>query len=77
MSSVDYALRYKKELEAVDPSVTYLMTLYLGPDVTPAEIAKAADAGVVGGLLCRARAHALHGTLHCVLARVAVSSIGN
>jgi dihydroorotase len=42
------ALAYKKELEAIDPSIDYLMTLYLSPDITPDEIRKASKAGIVG-----------------------------
>jgi dihydroorotase len=37
---------YKRRLEVIDPSVTYLMSLYLHPDVTPATIAEAAKAGI-------------------------------
>jgi dihydroorotase len=39
---------YKAELEAIDSSVEYLMTLYLSPDLTPDEVRKAKKAGVVG-----------------------------
>lgn len=39
---------YKAQLQAIDPAVEYLMTLYLSPELTPAEIKKAAAAGVVG-----------------------------
>ncbi|KAF8220360.1 Dihydroorotase [Tricholoma matsutake] len=42
------ALEYKAELEKLDPSVEYLMTLYLSPDLTPDEIRKAKKAGIVG-----------------------------
>lgn len=42
------ALDYKKILQAIDPTVDYLMTLYLSPDLTPDEIRKAKKAGVVG-----------------------------
>jgi len=42
------ALAYKKELEKIDPSVEYLMTLYLSPDLSPEEIRKAKAAGIVG-----------------------------
>lgn len=42
------ALAYKRELEAIDPNVEYLMTLYLSPELTPDEIHKAAKAGIVG-----------------------------
>ncbi|KAJ6539067.1 Dihydroorotase [Mycena capillaripes] len=42
------ALAYKAELEVIDPTVEYLMTLYLSPDLTPDEIVKAKAAGIVG-----------------------------
>jgi dihydroorotase len=42
------ALAYKAELEAIDPSVEYMMTLYLSPDLTPEEIRKAHKAGIAG-----------------------------
>lgn len=42
------ALEYKKRLETIDPSVDYLMTLYLSPELTPNEIRKAKEAGIVG-----------------------------
>lgn len=44
------ALAYKKELEAIDPDVEYLMTLYLSPELTPDEIRKAKAAGIVGSV---------------------------
>ena len=39
---------YKAQLQAIDPAVEYLMTLYLSPDLTPDEVHKAARAGIVG-----------------------------
>ncbi|KAI9094993.1 hypothetical protein DFS34DRAFT_628054 [Phlyctochytrium arcticum] len=42
------ALEYKQELEALAPDVTFLMTLYLCPELTPDEIRKAAAAGIAG-----------------------------
>jgi len=42
------AIAYKKELEAIDPDVEYLMTLYLSPELTPEEIVKAKAAGIAG-----------------------------
>jgi len=44
-------LAYKAELEAIDPEVHYMMTLYLTPDLTPDEVRKAKGAGIVGQLL--------------------------
>jgi dihydroorotase len=48
ITTVSQALAYKSTLEAIDPSVEYLMTLYLSPDLTPDEIRKAKKAGIVG-----------------------------
>ncbi|KAF9468924.1 hypothetical protein BDZ94DRAFT_1182680 [Collybia nuda] len=42
------ALLYKAELQKIDPTVEYLMTLYLSPDITPEEIRNAKKAGIVG-----------------------------
>jgi dihydroorotase len=41
-------MKYKAELERIDPSIEYLMTLYLSPELTPQEVKKAKDAGIVG-----------------------------
>ncbi|KII95805.1 hypothetical protein PLICRDRAFT_34754 [Plicaturopsis crispa FD-325 SS-3] len=48
ITTTDQALAYKADLERIDPSVEYLMTLYLSPDLTPQEIRKAKDSGIVG-----------------------------
>nr|XP_019008026.1 dihydroorotase, homodimeric type [Kwoniella pini CBS 10737]OCF46807.1 dihydroorotase, homodimeric type [Kwoniella pini CBS 10737] len=48
LTSTEAVLSYKSELERIDPSVQWLMTLYLHPDVTPEEIRKAAKAGISG-----------------------------
>jgi len=48
ITSTQAALKYKSELEKIDPSVEYLMTLYLSPELTPEEIKKASKAGIVG-----------------------------
>ncbi|TFK74430.1 Dihydroorotase [Pluteus cervinus] len=48
VTTTDQALEYKAQLEKIDPSVTYLMTLYLSPTLTPEEIRKAKEAGIVG-----------------------------
>jgi dihydroorotase len=42
------ALAYKAELEALAPQVTFLMSLYLNPTLTPEEIVKAKAAGIRG-----------------------------
>lgn len=48
LTSTEAVLAYKSDLEAIDPSTEYLMTLYLHQDVTPDEIRKAAKAGIRG-----------------------------
>lgn len=42
------SLEYMERLKAQDSSVTYLPTLYLHPDITPAIVAEAAKAGIKG-----------------------------
>jgi dihydroorotase len=49
--TTDEALAYKKNLQEIDPSVEYLMTLYLSPSLTPEEVKKAKRAGIVGQFL--------------------------
>lgn len=46
--SVDEALEYKRQLQAIDSSITYLMSLYLHSSITPDEIRKAKKAGIAG-----------------------------
>ncbi|KAI9320572.1 dihydroorotase, homodimeric type [Dichotomocladium elegans] len=48
IKTTEEALAYKKELEALAPQVTFYMTLYLSPELTPEEIRKASKAGVAG-----------------------------
>lgn len=48
ITSVQQASAYKKELEALEPNVRFLMTLYLSPEITPETIAEAAAAGISG-----------------------------
>ena len=48
LTKTERVLEYKAELERIDPSVEWLMTLYLHPEVTPEEIRKAAAAGIRG-----------------------------
>jgi dihydroorotase len=42
------ALAYKEKLEKLEPKVQFLMTLYLSPQLTVEEVAKAKAAGIVG-----------------------------
>jgi dihydroorotase len=46
--SVAEALAYQRSLQALDPDVTYLMSLYLHESITPDEIRKAKAAGIAG-----------------------------
>ncbi|KAJ3734368.1 Dihydroorotase [Lentinula guzmanii] len=48
ITSTDQALAYKAALEKIEPNVEFLMTLYLSPELTPDEIRKAKQAGIVG-----------------------------
>ncbi|KAF7732758.1 hypothetical protein EC973_000030 [Apophysomyces ossiformis] len=48
IKNTDQALAYKKDLEALAPQVTFYMTLYLSPELTPEEIRKASKAGIAG-----------------------------
>jgi dihydroorotase len=48
ITSADMAVEYRKNLESMDPSITYLMTLYLNPSLTPEEVVKAKSMGVTG-----------------------------
>jgi dihydroorotase len=46
--TTDQALYYQKQLQAIEPNVEFLMTLYLSSSLTPQEISKAAKAGIIG-----------------------------
>ncbi|CAO3607891.1 unnamed protein product [Cunninghamella echinulata] len=46
--NTNQALKYKKELEALAPEVTFYMTLYLSPELTVEEVKKASQAGIAG-----------------------------
>ena len=48
ITTVEQALAYREELRALDPSITYLMTLYMHPSITPDTILKAKQAGIAG-----------------------------
>jgi dihydroorotase len=48
ITTTEQALKYKADLERIDPNVEYLMTLYLSLDLTPDEIRKAKKAGIAG-----------------------------
>ena len=48
VTTVQMALEYKQRLLKVDPTVTYLMTLYLHPSITPEVVREAKKAGIAG-----------------------------
>ncbi|CAG8671723.1 10148_t:CDS:2, partial [Ambispora leptoticha] len=48
IKTTEQALFYKAQLEKLAPSVTFLMSLYLSPDLTPEEIKNAKRHGIVG-----------------------------
>ncbi|KAK4455751.1 putative dihydroorotase [Podospora aff. communis PSN243] len=48
VTSVDEALEYKRQLQTLDPEVTYLVSLYLHSSITPDEIRKAKKEGIAG-----------------------------
>ncbi|GJE84034.1 dihydroorotase [Phanerochaete sordida] len=48
ITTTEEALLYKAQLQAIDPVVEYMMTLYLSPELTPQEIRNAKAAGVYG-----------------------------
>lgn len=48
VTTVSAALAYKERLQAIDPKVEYLMTLYLHESITPETVREAKKAGIVG-----------------------------
>ncbi|QSZ31768.1 hypothetical protein DSL72_001337 [Monilinia vaccinii-corymbosi] len=48
ITTVSAALAYKERLQAIDPTVKYLMTLYLHESITPETVREAKKAGIVG-----------------------------
>lgn len=48
VTTVQMALDYKQRLQKVDSTVTYLMTLYLHPSITPEVVREAKKAGIAG-----------------------------
>lgn len=51
LTDVDRVLEYKKSLEILSPDTTFLMSLYLSPQITP-EVIKEAKARGVTGVKC-------------------------
>ena len=48
MTTVDRALEYQKRLQAIEPNVNFLMSLYLHETVTPETIVEAKKRGITG-----------------------------
>ena len=48
VTTVRHALDYQRRLEELEPNVTFLMSLYLHPSITPEIIKKAKYAGITG-----------------------------
>ncbi|KAI9642888.1 dihydroorotase [Ciborinia camelliae] len=48
ITTVSAALAYKERLQAIEPKVDYLMTLYLHESITPETVREAKKAGIVG-----------------------------
>lgn len=48
VTTVDRALEYKSRLQAIEPNVTYLMSLYLHESITPETIIEAKQKGITG-----------------------------
>ncbi|KAB8576181.1 hypothetical protein FH972_025709 [Carpinus fangiana] len=48
ITTVAHCLQYRDKLRALAPDVTFLMSLYLHPSITPAVVAEAAAAGITG-----------------------------
>ncbi|EFW15814.1 dihydroorotase [Coccidioides posadasii str. Silveira] len=48
ITTVKHALEYQNRLQAIEPNVNYLMSLYLHPSITPEVIVEAASAGIAG-----------------------------
>ena len=48
VTTVRHALDYQQRLEEIEPNVTYLMSLYLHPSITPEIIQKAKAGGITG-----------------------------
>jgi len=48
VTTVAHALEYKSRLEAIEPNVDFLMSLYLHPSITPGTIKEAKKAGIAG-----------------------------
>ncbi|KAJ1497853.1 hypothetical protein HMI54_013237 [Coelomomyces lativittatus] len=48
LTTTDMVMDYQATLRSYAPELTFLMTLYLSPELTPDEIRKAKRAGIIG-----------------------------
>ncbi|KAK3678908.1 dihydroorotase [Recurvomyces mirabilis] len=48
ITTVRHCLDYKSRLEAIEPNVTFLMSLYLHPNISPETVIEAKQAGIAG-----------------------------
>ena len=48
ITTVQHALSYRSYLRGIEPNVTFLMSLYLHPSITPEIIREAKEAGITG-----------------------------
>lgn len=48
ITTVAHALDYHKRLQAIEPNVNFLMSMYLHPDITPETVIEAKKSGITG-----------------------------
>ena len=48
ITTVKHCMEYKQQLESLEPNVTFLMSLYLHPNISPETVIEAKRAGVAG-----------------------------
>ena len=48
ITTVRHALDYQRRLQELEPDVTFLMSLYLHPSITPGSVKEAKNAGITG-----------------------------
>lgn len=48
ITTVSHALDYRSRLQALEPNVTFLMSLYLHPNISPETVIEAKKAGITG-----------------------------
>jgi dihydroorotase len=48
ITTVQHCLNYKARLESLEPNVTFLMSLYLHPNISPETVIEAKKAGITG-----------------------------